>query len=389
MLLGLLLSSCSTQPGIDLKAAASNQPASAANLTTELFQRSWQVYRDRFIQGDGRVIDREAEDRSTSEGQAYALIRAVWIDDRDTFDRVLQWSETNLQRRTPDGNRADSLWAWKWGRQANGNWGLIDGNFASDGDIDAITALIWAAKRWNQPQYLDLARRKLNDLWNLSTVTGDAGSRYLLPGPKAAFQPQPDQAYLNPSYFAPYAFRLFAQVDSSRNWLSLVDSSYQVLEAATPLSATGLPSDWVRLDLKTGKVEPATGNLQSRYGFDAYRVWWRVALDAAWFQEPRANRYLQQLAPLQQQWQAQQRIPAQIDLQGKPQVQYESTAQYAMLYAAFRLTQPEIAAAIYQQKLLPVYRDGFWDNNSAYYVQNLSWLGLFPVNKLPSDWFRP
>jgi endo-1,4-beta-D-glucanase Y len=141
--------------------------------------------------------------------------------------------------------------------------------------------------------------------------------------------------------------------------------------------------------LNTGKVEPATGNLQSRYGFDAYRVWWRVALDADWFQEPRANRYLQQLAPLQQQWQTQQRIPAQIDLQGKPQVQYESTAQYAMLYAAFRLTQPEIAAAIYQQKLLPVYRDGFWDNNSAYYVQNLSWLGLFPVNKLPSDWFRP
>jgi endoglucanase len=58
-----------------------------------------------------------------------------------------------------------------------------------------------------------------------------------------------------------------------------------------------------------------------------------------------------------------------------------------MLYAAFRLIEPDIAMAIYQQRLAPVYRDGFWDNDSAYYVQNLSWLGLFPVDQLPDDWF--
>ncbi len=388
LLTGLLLSACMNRPEASANLTDYNQTtAFATTLTPDLFQQSWQVYRQRFIQGDGRVIDREAEDRSTSEGQAYALLRAVWIDDRETFDHVLQWSESNLQRRNPDGSRADSLWAWKWGRQSNGNWGQIDGNFASDGDIDAITALIWAAKRWNQPQYLGLARQKLQDLWNLSTLPGQT-ARYLLPGPRAAFQAQLNQVYLNPSYFAPYAFRLFAKVDSAHDWLSLVDSSYQVLDATAQLSGTGLPSDWVLLDPTSGKVAPATGSLQSRYGFDAYRIWWRVALDAAWFQEPRARQYLQRLAPLQAQWQAQQRISAQIDLQGKPQVDYESTAQYAMLYAAFRLTNPEIAAAIYQQKLLPVYRNGFWDNDSAYYVQNLSWLGLFPINQLPASWFR-
>lgn len=363
--------------------------ASPAGITPDLLQQSWQVYRQRFIQTDGRVIDREANDRSISEGQAYALLRAVMIDDRETFDRVLQWSETNLQRRNPDGSRADSLWAWKWGKQPNGNWGTIDNNFASDGDIDAINALIWAAQRWNHSPYLDLARQKLKDLWNLSTLPAN-GSRYLLPGPRAAFQPQPNRAYLNPSYFAPYAFRLFAQIDSSRDWLSLVDSSYQVLESSAQLSAVGLPSDWVMLDTQTGKVTASTANnLPSRYGFDAYRVWWRVSLDAAQFQEPRAIQYLQrQLQPLRQQWQTRQTIPAKIDLQGKPLVDYESTSQYAMLYPAFQVTDPDIARAIYQQKLLPTYRDGFWDNDSAYYVQNLTWLGLFPTNTLPTDWFR-
>jgi endoglucanase len=313
------------------------------------------------------------------------------MDDRDTFDRVLQWSETNLQRRDANGNRTDLLWAWKWGQQPNGNWGPIDQNFASDGDIDAITALIWAAKQWKHPPYLDLARQKLVDLWELSTApsTTNPTLHYLLPGPKIAFQPEPDRAYLNPSYFAPYAFRLFAEIDRDRNWQSLVDSSYQVLEAGSQLSAVGLPSDWLMLNLVTGDVKPTTTDaLKSRYGFDAYRVWWRVALDAVWFNEPRAEQYLQrQLQPFYQRWQAQQKIPAQFDLQGNPLVDYDSTAQYAMLYAAFRLIEPDIAMAIYQQRLAPVYRDGFWDNDSAYYVQNLSWLGLFPVDQLPDDWF--
>jgi endoglucanase len=337
------------------------------------------MYRGRFIQGDGRVIDHEANDRSTSEGQAYALLRAVWIEDRESFERVLQWSETNLQR--PNSSGSDHLWAWKWGQQPNGSWGLIDPNFASDADIDAITALILANRRWNQPQYLELARQKLRDLWELSTVAS-ANSRYLLPGPKAAFQSQPHRVVLNPSYFAPYAFRLFAEV------LSLVESSYAVLESSSQLSASGLPSDWVQLDLVTRQVYPSDlPNLPSRYSFDAYRVWWRVALDAVWFDAPRAHQYLRRLQPLRQQWQVQQKLFAQIDLQGQPLVSYESTAQYAMLYAAFRVVDPEIAVAIYQQKLLPAYKDGFWDNESAYYVQNLSWLGLFPVEQLPPDWF--
>ncbi len=399
VMLGGLLKSCISAP-----TALSPSPAqspmlqespvatpvnSRAELTDRLHQ-SWQAYRQRFIQADGRVIDREANDRSTSEGQAYAMLRAVWIDDRDTFDRVLQWAETNLRRNLDSS--ADQLWCWKWGRQDNGSWGPIDRNFASDGDIDAITALIWAAKRWNHPPYLVLAQQKLQDLWNLATLPGATG-RYLLPGPRSAFQPQSAQVYLNPSYFAPYAFRLFAQVDPDRDWLSLVDSSYQVLADATPLSAIGLPSDWIALNLTTGKVTPIAASnkaLQSRYGFDAYRVWWRLALDATWFHEPRARSYLQQqLQPLQQQWQANQYLPAIIDLKGRPVANYESTAQYAMLYPALELIDPSTASAIYQQKLRSTYHNGFWDNDSAYYVQNLSWMGLFPVAALPGDWFHP
>ncbi|WP_088892307.1 glycosyl hydrolase family 8 [Leptolyngbya ohadii] len=363
---------------------------------TELLTQSWQAYKQRFIQSDGRVIDREANDRTVSEGQAYAMLRAVMMDDRTTFDQTLAWAESNLQRRDAQGRVTDSLWAWKWGQTAQGNWGTIDGNFASDADIDAVTALILAARRWNHPEYLSLARTKLRDLWEVSTYyvpptsPGSSGRRYLLPGPIAAFlrsddptgATAPDRLVLNPSYLAPAAFRLFAEIDPERDWKSLVNSSYEILEGGAAISKLGLPSDWIVLNLSTRNLEPAPPDLrlQSVYSFDAYRVWWRVGLDAVWYREPRALAFLQtHLEPLKKQWQTAQKVPARIDLEGQAIVPYESTAQYAMLYAGFVVTDSAIASQIEQQKLIPTYQNGFWDSDIAYYTQNLVWFGLaFP-----------
>ena len=340
-------------------------------------KESWDAYRKRFIQGDGRIIDWEAEEKSTSEGQAYAMFRAVFADDRDSFDRTLKWSESNLQRRDAQGKPIDSLWAWKWGKNASNQWVQLDPNFASDADIDACFALILASDRWNRPDYLALAKTKLKDLWDHSTVTrGD--QTYLLPGPKIAFQ-QGDRVTFNPSYLAPYAFRLFAQVDPGRDWMALVDSSYAVLENSASLSSVGLPSDWVNFDLKTGQYSALESGspLKTQYGFDATRVWWRIALDGAIFNEARSMKYLQtHLKPLQDSWRKDRKILAQIDLQGNPMVNYEATSQYGMLYSALRQVDPSMAAEIYQQKIRPTYRSGFWDNDKAYYTQNLAWFGL-------------
>ncbi|MEH1958911.1 MAG: glycosyl hydrolase family 8 [Nostoc sp.] len=351
----------------------------------ELLAQSWDSYRQRFIQSDGRVIDYEASDRSTSEGQAYALLRAVLINDPATFALTLHWSENNLQRQA-GGKRTDSLWAWKWGRKEDGNWGIIDTNFASDADIDAITALILGSRRWNRPEYLELAKLKLQDLWNLSTISETQGKRYLLPGSTAAFVPNASTLYLNPSYFAPYAFRIFAQVDPQHDWLSLVDSSYQVLENSAKLSSVGLPSDWVALNTKTGQCEtlPASSTLKSLYSFDAYRVWWRLSLDATWFNSPQAQRYLvTSTQHLRKLWSKQSSLPARIDLQGKALVNYEATSQYAMLYAAMQLVEPATAKELLVKKILPQYKQGVWGDQSAYYTQNLAWLGLLPPKTIP------
>ena len=358
---------------------------------------SWTAYRRRFIQDDGRVIDWEHGGRTVSEGQAYAMLRAVLADDPATFEQTLQWAENNLKRAalSSDDNGEDHLWAWKWGERADGTWGIIDANFASDADIDAVTALILAARRWDRPDYLALARLKLTDLWAQSTVLAPGlekePPRYLLPGPQTVFQARPGAVYINLSYLAPYAFRLFAQVDPDRDWMALVDSSYDLLNQTAQLSPKGLPGDWTVLDLATRALEasPEEATLPSIYGFDAYRVWWRVEWDDAWFDDPRAQTWLSQNLPyLEELWQSDQKIPAVLDLAGNPLVDYEATAQYAMLYPAFQTINSDVALAMRRQKLLTTYKDGIWDNDDAYYVQNLAWLGLFPADAVPQNLLR-
>ena len=374
--------------GVPSVASSPSLPEATAN--RELLEQSWLIYRQQFIQEDGRVIDYQASDRSTSEGQAYAMLRAVLIDDPTTFALALKWAENNLKRVDAKGKPTDQLWSWKWGKD-KGKWGAIDRNFASDADIDAITSLILASRRWNRPEYLDLARTKLRDLWTFSTIAGQGNKRYLLPGPVEAFVPSPSTLYLNPSYLAPYAFRLFAQVDPNHNWLSLVESSYQVLEQSSKASAVGLPSDWIALDTKTGRFTPVpSSNLESVYSFDAYRVWWRVAWDAEWFKAPEAERYLRTATKyLQAQWRSSGRLPARISLQGKPTVNYEATSQYAMLYPALRLIDPETAQQQLDKKLLPRYKQGIWDDESAYYTQNLAWIGLLPPAVISPELIKP
>ena len=378
-------------------AVASQENLAAVRQDDErLLTESWEAYKQRFIQADGRVIDYESSDRTVSEGQAYAMLRAVLIDDPETFDLTLQWAESNL-RRSPlpnDSDGEDHLWAWLWGQDSNGNWTILDPNFASDADIDAITALILAAQQWDRPEYLELAQKKLEDLWNQSTLMpltleDSSTRRYLLPGPRIAFQPQPGKIYINPSYLAPYAFRLFAEVDPNpdRDWMLLVDSSYDILEQTKNLSQNGLPGDWIMLDLSSQEIEPVSPNssLKTQYGFDAYRVWWRITWDAFLFDEARAKEFLDDhLTYFQELWEDEGRIPAVINLSGQALVDYEATSQYAMLYPAFQQFAPETAESIRNDKLFATYSEGIWDNPDAYYVQNLAWLGILPEEKLRS-----
>ncbi|MFO7169026.1 MAG: glycosyl hydrolase family 8 [Chloroflexota bacterium] len=341
----------------------------------EMLRRSWSSYRVHFIQSDGRTMDPMREMATTSEGQSYSLLKAVWQNDRATFDRVLDWTNANLRVR------GDALFAFLWGRGADGTWGVLDSNIASDADQDIALALIFAYHRWGGEIYLNQARAVLRDLWQQSVVTV-GGRPYMAAGNWALDQENPT---LNPSYLAPYAYRIFAEVDPERAWPMLVDTSYDVLFAASgqPLGQgqpVGLPPNWCAIRRDDGAIVAPLPELDTNFGYDAFRTYWRVALDWMWFGEERAARYLYQSDFLRKVWQKEGSISAVYSHDGRPVELHESAPIYAGLMANLLVAEPELAPRMYAEKLAPRFteRDGqvYWDDPRAYYTQNWLWFGV-------------
>ena len=104
---------------LSLLACAEPQPEKEfqARLDAAL-HASWAFYKTRFIQPDGRVQRPDTGDDTISEAQAYALLRAVWSRDQETFDRCYAWTEAHLSQQAIKGSR---LLAWRWGRMSRGS----------------------------------------------------------------------------------------------------------------------------------------------------------------------------------------------------------------------------------------------------------------------------
>ena len=337
---------------------------------SQVLRDGWRAYVAGFIEADGRVADPRGGGISTSEGQAYAMLRAVWMQDRDVFDRTYTWAVAHLNA----GVRKDRLWAWKWAKSSDGQWRVADTAFASDADQDAALALLLAFQAWKDERYRRDAMAILADLWRLGTITVE-GRRFLLAGDKLC---KGRSCRINASYYAPYAYRIFAVHDRERSWQALVDSSYFVLETAASLTRTHLPPDWMLLDRSTGRLS-LSDRKDSVFSYDAFRVYWRVALDLELSGETRAQRYLKTTLPwLISRWERTGTFPAIVSSTGEDLVQYEATEMLTALGPAIRPLRPDIAAAI-DRKLRANYKNGLWADNAghqdSYYLQTWAWFG--------------
>src|ERR1700720_885273 len=109
----------------------------------------WTRYVEHFVQRDGRVVDHDRDELTTSEGQSYAMFFALVANDPASFDLVYQWSAAHLA----NGSVARNLPAWSWGRRPDGTWGIKDSNSASDADMWMAYDLIQAGRLWKRPDY--------------------------------------------------------------------------------------------------------------------------------------------------------------------------------------------------------------------------------------------
>lgn len=327
----------------------------------------WQAYLDRFVQRDGRVVDPKAGGVTTSEGQAYALLRAVWMDDTRHFRRVLRWTRKNLQ-----GGDPAALPAWRWGVSQDGSWGVLDPQPASDADQWMAWSLLLAAQRWGHDRHHRQALGLLDNIWQREVLELDSGP-VILPGPWAA-----DEAILrlNPSYFLPFAWRTFAAVDPGHGWDRLLDMSYHLLQAS--MDPDLLPPDWLYLDRQdpTPQAPPQGAQDHNRFGFEAFRLGWTLAAEQRWYREPRATPLLQNLAHPLERWADNGSVPAVMEPDGTAAVDYEYSGLYGAMLPAWDSVRPELALEVYQQEILPRWAGDGWEDVDDYYSQNWIWFGL-------------
>lgn len=337
----------------------------------------WEKYKDQYINSDGRVLDHSQNDITTSEGQSYALLRSVWIGDRDEFDKVWDFTRNTLKRPK------DHLFGWRFGKRNDGKYGFIEdggNNSASDADSDIALSLILASYRWNEKKYKDSALLILKDLWDIETVNVK-GSRYLIAGNWASNK---DAIIVNPSYLSPYAFRIFAKVDSKHDWNSLIGPTYDLLNKSSVQNldkekAVGLPPDWVLIKKDSGSLSAtADSQLSTNYSYDAMRVPFRVALDYKWNKDSRAHDYLDLMCPLlSEQYSKEGKLGSVYSHSGEVINTEESPAFYGALIGCVDIIDPENAKRIYDEKIVKLYSntDNEFNRDISYYDQNWLWFG--------------
>jgi endoglucanase len=420
--------------------ACREEPSKAT--LARVLNSSWQSYCRHFIEADGRVMVPEEGGGTISEAQAYALLRAVWVGDEKVFNRVYSWTYNNLSRARAHG---DSLLAWRWGRRPDGSWGVLDANSATDGDLDYALALVLADRKgWrappNLPDFPEEVRRVQAAILASEVVALPDGELLLTPGNWHEAQPP----YLvNPSYFSPAAYRLFAHFipptdqgttanamgsspqspsplrgegrgggdrpvfpfpltpshqrsgNSSPEavWGDLHRSAYKMLgkinQGLGGQSGAGLFPDWAQVDA-AGHIEPAPGK-DTRFGWEAVRIPFRVALDGLWFKEPRAARLLNEkfLPFFKNTFRAQGRLVAVYSFNGVPAVDYESPVLYAGVLAGALAAGDRDFAREMALKVLSFYREdgprAYFEAPDHYYANNWAWLGL----ALYAGWVTP
>lgn len=196
----------------------------------------WQKYCERFYDAQGRIIDHGADDRSTSEGQAYAMFFALVVNDQKKFETLLHWTENNLA----NGDLTTHLPAWSWGKAPDGSWKVLDANPASDADLWLAYDLLEAGRLWKMPRYTGLGKviadRMAHDEVRLIPGVGTV----LLPGPQG-FQHEGANFLLNPSYMAPQLLARLAQ-ETDGPWNQVAESLPLLLGQG---SGKGFAMDWV------------------------------------------------------------------------------------------------------------------------------------------------
>lgn len=346
-------------------------------------EEGYNFYIQSFMTKDGRIIDPDKDNITTSEGQSYMLIRSLVMKDKRTFDLVYTWTKINLQRK-------DKLFSWLWGENKKGEYTILDDNSATDADIDIACALLLAYETWGDHKYLNEAIPIIYSIWDNETKR--VGEHLvLMPGVEQTYSKKIE---INPSYFSPYAFRFFQKYDKLHDWSCLIDSTYYYLTKVTSMTDTGLPPNWFII-VNSQEDGPNEGRIifenspRSDFSYDSIRVFLRTYLDYIETGEPRALPILKKSKFLVDEWKKTKNFYLDYEKNGKLRDKEKFIGSIAVLVPVIDLYDRESALEIYKSEIEPNFlNETYWATKKSYYGKNLSWFGCYLYNRTSKEYIE-
>jgi len=257
------------------------------------YQKNWIAYKEQFIT-DGQVIDRENNNLSSSEGQGFALLFAVFSNDRKQFEKIWARTQQHMQRK-------DYLFRGQvdFSEKTCDKACISSQPNASNGDIIIAWALFAAENKWDRQIYLVEGFRVL-DAIKAKLIDKKYGYQLVLPTEKS-IQSGDKPLQINLSYWVFPAFNLFADITGDPIWSEVYQSGVSLMKWAR-FGKWDLPADWMMLSEDKVTLE---GAQSSTYGENANRLPLYLML---------AKNYQTDLtAPYIAFW-AQESVPASVDL---------------------------------------------------------------------------
>ncbi len=249
--------------------------ATSATVTDALLQTEYSAWKTAHTQACSNGSWVVVKDGSVvSEGIGYGMLLAAGMNDQPLFDNLWKYYQDHL----------DSNGLMNWATGLCDSPGNNMANAATDGDLDTAMALVQAAARWPSGSYLAQAQSLAGKIGQFESEVC-TNRRILKPGDAFGGCSDTGNPKINPSYFAPGYYKVFAHYfpDQTATWTALTDGSYE-LYVILQARLQNLVPDWSKYD---GSDWYGAG-----YSYDACRTPFRVAVDYDWSGDARAKTFM-------------------------------------------------------------------------------------------------
>jgi endo-1,4-beta-D-glucanase Y len=343
-----------------------------ANNKVELMKNTWFDFKTKNI-NNGQVTDK-LSNKTTSEGQSLGLLRSLWADDMDEFNKIWNYTQNNLQIRKDDKLLISQIEQLKTKEETEN---LPN---STDGDLDTALALILSSKKLmnSKPElalkYKNDALELVNSIWSKRVVK--LNNQYVL----LPFESTKKENYeiINPAFFSPAHYKIFSEFDKTNNWQELYIDSYKVLNELTKINPI-LPN-WAKFNYLTSKYESANGlkgdNDADDYGYYAQRIFWRVGLDYSWNKSNESLSYMKsKLEFFEKEFKTKNSIKSSYKPDGSVGENFESTASDGSVLVIFDSTKSPLYNQFLHDKFVERIDLDFtkFDSKNNFNNQNWGW----------------